>query len=264
MAEPQRPLQDRAAIVTGGGYGIGKEIALAMGRAGANVALAARSAEKLEAVAEQLRALGTRPSVFALDVRDEDAVRAMVARTLEAHGRIDVLINNSGIAGPTALARDITGAQWNETIQVNLTGAFYCAKHAGAAMIAARRGAIVNVSSNAGRIGFPLRTPYAASKWGMIGLSHSLAAELGPYGIRVNALLPGAVQGERFDSVVAARARSIGKPFQQLMGERMGAVPLRRLVTEREVAEAALFLASDAATGITGQAFSVDGGDRMQ
>jgi NAD(P)-dependent dehydrogenase (short-subunit alcohol dehydrogenase family) len=173
--------------------------------------LAARSAERLEAVAKELRALGTRPAVFVLDVREEDAVRAMMERTLAERGRIDVLVNNSGIAGPTALARDITGEQWRETLDVNLTGAFYCAKHAARPMIEARRGAIVNISSNAGRIGFGLRTPYAASKWGMIGLSHSLAAELGPHGIRVNALLPGPVQGERFDQVIAARAKALGK-----------------------------------------------------
>ena len=256
--------QDRIVIVTGGGYGIGREIALAFGREGAHVALAARSAERLEAVAKELRALGTRPAVFMLDVRDEDAVRAMVERTLAERGRIDVLVNNSGIAGPTALARDITGEQWRETLDVNLTGAFYCAKHAARPMIEAQRGMIVNISSNAGRIGFGLRTPYAASKWGMIGLSHSLAAELGPHGIRVNALLPGPVQGERFDQVIAARAKALGKGFEEWMAARVAAIPLRRLVTEGEVAEAVTFLASDAASGITGQAFSVDGGDRMQ
>jgi NAD(P)-dependent dehydrogenase (short-subunit alcohol dehydrogenase family) len=256
--------QDRVVIVTGGGYGIGRALALAFGREGAHVMLAGRSAERLRAVAGELRALGTRPGVFPLDVRDENAVRDMTARTLAGHGRIDTLVNNSGVAGPTALARDITREQWLETLDVNLTGTFHCSKHVSAAMIAARRGSIVNIASNAGRIGFGLRTPYAASKWGMIGLSHSLAAELGPYGIRVNAVLPGAVEGERFGSVIAARARAVGKTYEQQMEERIAAIPLRRLVTEEEVALAAAFLASDAAAGITGQAFSVDGGDRMQ
>ena len=256
--------KDRTVIVTGAGYGIGKQIALAFGREGAHVVLAARSVDKLEAVAEELQAMGTRPLVQPLDVGHEERVRELVERTLAEYGKVDVLVNNSGIAGPTALARDIDGAEWLRALNVNLTGAFYAAKHVSAPMIEARRGNIVNIGSVAGRIGFPLRTPYAASKWGMIGLSHSLAAELGPYGIRVNAILPGPTAGERFDAVIAARAQAIGKTFDRQMQDRIDAVPLRRLVTEEEVANASAFIASDAASGITGQAFSVCGGDRMQ
>ncbi|MFQ5899234.1 MAG: SDR family NAD(P)-dependent oxidoreductase [Candidatus Methylomirabilia bacterium] len=256
--------KDRAVIVTGGGYGIGKQIALAFGREGAHVVLAARSVEKMEAVAGELRGMGTRPLAYRLDVRFEDQAKAMVERTVAEYGKIDVLVNNSGIAGPTKLARDITGEEWIESMDVNLNGAFYCAKYVSGPMIEAKRGSIVNISSIAGRIGYPLRTPYAASKWGMIGLSHSLAAELGPHGIRVNAILPGPIKGERFDSVVAARAKAEGKGFEEQMAQWTATVPLRRLVSEEEVAESVTFIASDAASGITGQAFTVCGGFRMQ
>jgi NAD(P)-dependent dehydrogenase (short-subunit alcohol dehydrogenase family) len=257
-------LQDRIAIVTGGGQGIGRAIALAFGREGAHVVLAARSKDAMEAVASELRAMGTRPAVHVTDVSSERDVSAMVAKTLAAYGQVDVLVNNAGIAGPTRLARDITGEEWTETIDINLTGAFTCAKHVSAAMMLRRSGAIVNIASIAARIGYALRTPYSASKWGMLGLSHSLAAELGPYGIRVNAVLPGATAGERIERVIAARAAAEGITSEQAREWYVKDIPLRRMVTEAEVAEAVLFLASDAAAGISGQAINVDGGTRMQ
>jgi NAD(P)-dependent dehydrogenase (short-subunit alcohol dehydrogenase family) len=257
-------LRGRAAIVTGGGYGIGRAIALAFGRAGANVTLAARGRPQLEQVAEQLRGMGTRPLVCVTDVSSESDVEAMVRRSLDEFGIVDVLVNNAGIAGPTGLARDVAASDWNLTLAVNLTGAFLCAKHAGAAMIEKKRGAIVNISSVAGRIGYALRTPYAASKWGMIGLSHSLAAELGPHGIRVNVVLPGSTKGERLSRVIAARAAAEGKSIEAMTEWYTKDAPLGRMVTEDEVADAVLYLASDAASGITGQAISVCGGFCMR
>lgn len=250
-------------VVTGGGYGIGRAIALAFGREGANLELAARSRDKLEAVAAELRTLDTRPSVTPLNVADEAAVAAMIRGAHARSGRLDVLVNNSGIAGPTLLARDIDSAAWRETLEVNLTGAFLCAKHASAIMIEQRRGAIVNIASVAARIGYALRTPYAASKWGMLGLSHSLATELGPYGIRVNAVLPGPTAGDRIGRVIAARAESEGKSPEEIERWYAKDLPLGRMVSEEEVASAVLYLASDEAAGITGQALNVDAGFRM-
>lgn len=255
---------DQTVIVTGAGYGIGKAIALGFGRQGANVVLAARSREKLEAVAAELARLGTRPLVVPTDVASEPEVAAMVRTAASRYGGIDVLVNNAGIAGPTKLARDITPGEWEEALAVNLSGAFYCAKHVSGVMIERKRGSIVNISSVAGRIGYPLRTPYAASKWGMIGLSHSLAAELGPYGIRVNAVLPGPTRGERIDQVIAARAAAEGKSFEEASQWFVRDIPLKRMPTAEEVTEAVLFLASDAASAMTGQAVTVCGGFRMQ
>lgn len=257
-------LGGRSAVVTGGGQGIGRAIALALGKAGANVALAGRTPETLERVAAELLALGVRAIAQPTDVGSEAQVQDLMARVLAEFGGLDVLVNNAGIAGPAALARDVSAADWQATIDTNLSGAFYCAKHASAAMIAAKRGVIVNISSVAGRIGYALRTPYAASKWGMIGLSHSLAAELGPHGIRVNAVLPGATEGERIHRVIAARAASEGKPEAEVRGWYTDDIPLGRMVTPEEVADTVLFLASDAASGITGQAFSVCGGYCMR
>jgi NAD(P)-dependent dehydrogenase (short-subunit alcohol dehydrogenase family) len=259
-----RRLSGQVAIVTGGGKGIGRAIALAFGREGADIALAARSKDRMDAVAAELVAMGRAPSVHVTDVSSEREVREMVGAVRRHHGKIDVLVNNAGIAGPTALAGDVRSEDWNETIGINLSGAFFCAKHVSSAMIERRSGCIVNISSIAGRIGYALRTPYAASKWGMIGLSHSLAAELGPYGIRVNAVLPGSTAGERLDRVIAARAAAEGKSIDEVRKWYVKDTPLERMVTEDEVAETVVFLASDAASGVTGQAMSVCGGFCMR
>ncbi|MBI3991641.1 MAG: SDR family oxidoreductase [Candidatus Lambdaproteobacteria bacterium] len=256
--------KQQTIIVTGSGYGLGKAVALAFAREGGNVVLAARSRDKLAAVADELRALGTRPLVAVTDLARPADVEAMVTQTLATYGGIDVLVNNSGIAGPTALARDITADEWNEVIDVNLNGAFYCCKHCCGPMIEARRGVMINVGSVAGRFGYPRRTPYAASKWGLIGLNHSLAEELGEFGIRVNAVLPGPILGERIKNVIRDRAAAEGRTYEYVEKAFTRMLALKRMPTEEEVAELVLFLASDAARSITGQAYQVDGGQRMQ
>ena len=255
---------NQVVIVTGAGYGIGRGIAQAFAREGAQVVLAGRSTDKLNQVAAGLSDGAAKPLVVPTDVRIEAEVDRLVSTAHRMLGRLDVLVNNAGIAGPTALARDVLLADWDETLRINLTGAFLCARRAAAIMIEARRGAIVNISSVAGRMGYPMRTPYAASKWGMIGLSHSLAAELGPYGVRVNAVLPGSTEGERIERVIAARSAAEGRTPDEVRQWFTKDIPLQRMVTADEVASAVLFLASDDAASITGQAFSVCGGYQMR
>jgi NAD(P)-dependent dehydrogenase (short-subunit alcohol dehydrogenase family) len=255
---------NQVVIVTGAGYGIGRGIAEAFAREGAHVVLAGRSSDKLGQVAAALSSGPAKPLVVPTDVRLEAEVDRLVSTAHQKLGRLDVLVNNAGIAGPTALARDVSLSDWDETLRVNLTGAFLCARRAAAIMIEARRGAIVNISSVAGRMGYPMRAPYAASKWGMIGLSHSLAAELGPFGVRVNAVLPGSTEGERIERVIAARSAAEGSTKDEVRRWFTKDTPLQRMVTAEEVARAVLFLASDEASGITGQAFSVCGGFQMR
>lgn len=259
-----KEFKGKSIIVTGAGNGIGKAISLAFAREGGDVVLTGRNRENMDQVAEELKNLETNPLVVPADVSDVGQVEFMVKKALETFGKIDVLVNNSGIGGPTALAHEITPEEWDLTLAVNLNGAFYCSKYVSAAMVKAGRGNIVNISSVAGRIGYALRTPYAASKWGMIGLSHSMAAELGPHGIRVNVVLPGPVEGDRIKGVIQARAQAKGETYEEAMKFFLGPVPLERMVTEEEVAQTTVYLASEKSSGVTGQALNVDGGFRMQ
>jgi NAD(P)-dependent dehydrogenase (short-subunit alcohol dehydrogenase family) len=258
--------EGKVAVVTGGGYGIGEAIVREFAAEGAAVVIAARSRERIESLAKAIVESGGKAIAVVTDVANEESVEHMVKRTLEAFGQLDILVNNAGIAGPTKIAPEITSAEWHETIEVNLTGAFYCAKHAAATMIErGRGGAIVNISSIAGRIGYPMRTPYAASKWGMIGLNHSLAAELGAHRIRVNCVCPGGVQGDRIDAVIKARAEAAGVPEEAVRKSLSSGVPLGRMVTAQEVARSVLFFADEKdSSGVTGQAFTVCAGYRMQ
>ncbi|MEE8394665.1 MAG: SDR family oxidoreductase [bacterium] len=256
--------KDKTVIVTGAGYGLGKQVALDFGREGANVVLAARSKEKIDEVAAELKEIDTRPLAVPTDVSSESDVERLFDLTRAEYGGLDVLINNAGIAGPSALAADVTAADWLETIAINLTGAFYCAKAAAKLMADHAGCSIVNITSVAGRREYPLRSPYSASKWGMIGLSHSLAAEMGTRGIRVNAVAPGAIEGERMVRVISARAEAAGKTYEEASDYFLATVPLGRMVTEQECSDTILFLASDASSGTTGQCLLVDGGMRMQ
>lgn len=264
MSDPR--FSGKVAIVTGGGYGIGEAIVRELAAEGCAVVIAARSKDKIDSLADEIRQAGGKAEAVVTDVSNEDHVQRAIGQAIETFGQVDILVNNAGIAGPTKLATEISSAEWHETIEVNLSGAFYCAKHAAAAMIErGRGGAIVNIASVAGRIGYGMRTPYAASKWGMIGLNHSLAAELGKFDIRVNCVCPGAVQGERIDAVIKARAEAAGISEEAATKQIASGVPLGRMVTAKEVARAVLYFADENdSSGVTGQAFTVCGGARMQ
>jgi NAD(P)-dependent dehydrogenase (short-subunit alcohol dehydrogenase family) len=254
----------KTVIVTGGGYGIGKQIALTFGRLGANVVVAARSRAKLEAVAEELRGMNTDPLALTVDIGIESTVRDMAEAVADKYGGMDVLVNNAAITGPTAIIPDIDPADWRAVVDINLSGTFYCCKHVSKFMLKAGSGNIITISSVAGRTAYPLRAPYAVTRWGVIGLSHTLAAELGPLGIRVNTVVPGPIEGDRSNRVFVARAEAEDKDVEEIRQFFTKDIPIGRMPTEQEVANCVVYLASDLSTGIHGQTIQVDGGFRMQ
>jgi NAD(P)-dependent dehydrogenase (short-subunit alcohol dehydrogenase family) len=256
-------LQDKVAIITGGGYGIGKRIALAYGRAGAKVVLAARSEGPMEETCAELKQLGAQAIRVQTDVAREAECARMAERTLNEFGRIDILVNNAGIAGPTKRMTAMSLAEWQEVIDIDLTGAWLAARAALPAMERQRAGNILNISSGAGRRGFPLRSPYAAAKWAMIGLTQTIAAEWGALGIRCNCICPGAIAGERIERVMRDRAAAMNVPLERVRAGFLSQAALQRMATEEEVARVALFLVSDAAVAMTGQTLNVDCGSIM-
>ena len=197
------------------------------------------------------------PSLRA-DVGDLRQAEGFVDSAVAALGGLDVLVNNAGIAGPTARVEELAPEDVERVLRIDLESMFHCARRAVPALRAAGGGSIVNLSSAAGRFGFALRSPYSAAKWGVIGFTKSLAIELGPDGIRVNAILPGAVAGERIRQVIAARATANGLPFEE-QERRFLANSLRTYVTPHDIANIALYLCSPFGATISGQALAVDG-----
>jgi NAD(P)-dependent dehydrogenase (short-subunit alcohol dehydrogenase family) len=187
----------------------------------------------------------------------------MVPRGVDALGGLDVLVNNAGIAGPTAPLEDIAPDEWDEVVRVNLTGMFDVTRLAIPHLKQSPAGVIVNISSMAGRFGYANRSPYAATKWGIIGLTKTLSIELGRYGIRANAILPGAVEGPRLRRVFEGRARVSGRSLDEVEHAALANQSLKSLVDPRDVAALAVFLASDAGKSISGQMLPIDG-DRQQ
>jgi NAD(P)-dependent dehydrogenase (short-subunit alcohol dehydrogenase family) len=177
-------------------------------------------------------------------------------------GGLDVLVNNAGIAGPTARVEDIKPEEWDRCIAIDLNGMFYCTRKAMPMIKAAGGGSIVNLSSAAGLHGFPQRSPYCAAKWGVVGFTKSLSVEAGPDKVRVNCICPGIVEGDRIDRVVDAKARSLGVSREAFLEKFLETTSMRSTVSAQDIANMALFLASDAGKHITGQALAVDAGVR--
>ena len=244
------------AVVTAGASGIGRVIAETFTAAGARVHVCDVDTAALEQTLDSGAAVAATPC----DVADVDQVARLFAEVEESLGGLDVLVNNAGIAGPTAPVDEIAVDDWRRCIDVDLSGAFYCTRLAVPLLKAAGGGSIVNMSSVAGRLGFPLRTPYAAAKWGLVGFTKSLALELGRDGIRVNAIQPGGVEGDRIESVIEAKALALGITPDEQRERMLANVAMRSTVTPQEIADTALFLVSDAGRHITGQAISVCAG----
>src|SRR4030042_13594 len=198
----------RVAIVTGGGYGIGKAIALALAREGADVTVAARTEPALKAVAREIEGIGRKSLVIVTDLLQPDAPAAIVEKTLKKFGKIDILVNNSGAEGPIKPVAEMDLKGWDDLLKVNLTGAMLCSRYVlEKSMIPHQSGVIINLSSASGRRGYATRSAYCSSKFAIIGFTQSLASEVGKYGIRVNAIAPGPVEGERIDGVFTIAAK---------------------------------------------------------
>jgi NAD(P)-dependent dehydrogenase (short-subunit alcohol dehydrogenase family) len=242
-------------LVTAGGSGIGRAIAGAFAESGARVHICDVSEKALTQCAKELPAV----SSTIADVSAEADVERLFPDVRRSLGGLDVLVNNAGIAGPTGGIEQISPDDWRHTIDINLNGQYYCTRLAVPMLREAKDGAIINLSSLAGRLGFPNRTPYAASKWAVIGLTKSLAIELGPAGIRVNAILPGIVEGPRQEGVIRARAELAQVSYAEIEAELTNRASLKRMVTADDVAATALFLCSPAGRNISGQALSVCG-----
>lgn len=256
-------MNGNVAVVVGSGAGIGREIALRMGAEGADVVLAGRSTGAMEEVAGMLRAERRRTLVVPLDLTNPASVTAAADRTLAEFGRVDALVANSGVAGPTRPLTEIALAEWQETFAVNVTGTFLCAQAFLPAMLEAGSGSVVVIGSMTGKRPLLHRSPYAASKMALVGLVRTLAAEVGPCGVRVNLVSPGGVEGPRLDRVIAGQAQAQGITEEQARAQFAEGSPLRRLVTAADVADTTVFLSSARAAAITGQDINVTAGSVM-
>ena len=252
-------LTGRVALITGGSRGIGRAIALALARSGADVAVSARTQAQLEQVAGEIRGLGRHAVALPCDVRQRAEVDAMVERVADELGPPLILVNNAGIA-TSARVTEISDEDWADTMAVNVTGAFYCTRAALPSMLQARWGRIVNLASIASRAGAPYIAAYAASKHALLGLTRAVAAEVVTQGITVNALCPGYVDTDMTTSNIARLQKRTGRRPEEIRAFMERTSPQGRLMTAEEVADAALFLTGETARGITGQSILIDGG----
>jgi NAD(P)-dependent dehydrogenase (short-subunit alcohol dehydrogenase family) len=253
--EGEQNVTPQRVMITAAADGIGKVIAKAFAAEGAHVHVCDVNDAALQAFRAEF------PGIAAshVNVRNEGEVEVWFDDALEDLGGLDVLVNNAGIKGPTAPIDDIELADWRECLEVSLDSFFLCARRAAPVMKAQKAGAIINMSSNAGLFGFGNRTPYAAAKWAVIGLTKSLAIELGPHNVRCNAICPGNVKGERINRVIQSEADLRGVPFEVVAQESVSGQAISRFVDPQEVADLCVFLGSDKARMINGEAIAIDG-----
>lgn len=245
-------LQDKVAIITGASSGIGLSTAKLFAAEGAKLVLGARRGEELAKLAMEIEAAGGKAVWLAGDVRSEDYAKALVAEAVRHFGRLDIAFNNAGMIGEAGASTDISAQGWNDTLAVNLTGAFFGAKHQIAEMVKHGGGSVIFTSTFVGySFAFPGIAAYAASKSGLIGLTQALAAEYGAAGVRVNAVLPGAI-----DTAMYREVNATPEAQRHLAGQHA----LKRVGTPEELARSVLYLASDDSSFVTGTAALVDGG----
>ncbi len=242
-------------LVTAGGSGIGRVIAQTFLDHGARVHVCDVDEKALQKLPQQI----TQTVADVAKLGDVERLFEDVKRHL---GGLDVLVNNAGIAGPTAKVEDIRPEDWERCIAVDLNGMFYCTRKAMPLIKAAGGGSIINLSSAAGRLAFPMRTPYSAAKFGVVGFTESLAAEAGPDRVRVNCIQPGVVEGERIERVIEAKAKGLGVDKEEVRRRLLEGVSLHTTVSAQDIANMALFLATEPGKHISGQALAVCGGAR--
>jgi sorbitol-6-phosphate 2-dehydrogenase len=261
-----QPLLDRLAVVTGGAQGLGAAICLRLAQEGASVVVADLNQAGAESTAKSVHdATGRRTSAVAVDVTDEKQVERMVAHAVDTYGRLDILVANAGIVLSGAV-EDFDAAKWRTVIEVNLVGYFLCAKHAAPVMKAQRRGSIVQINSKSGKKGSFKNSAYAASKFGGIGLTQSLALELAEYDVRVNAVCPGNLLDSPLwsESLFSQYAQRLGISEEEVRQRYVDQVPMKRGCTYDDVTNAVVFLVSDQSGYMTGQAINVTGGQEMR
>jgi NAD(P)-dependent dehydrogenase (short-subunit alcohol dehydrogenase family) len=236
-------LKDKVAVVTGGGRGIGREIANLFASEGANISVSARSSDQLDETVNTIKNAGAEAIAITADVSNEEDVHEIVEETMRKFGHIDILVNNAGILGPGPIA-SVDSEEWRRVIEVNLLGTFYCSKAVTPILINRGWGRIINISSRSGKIGHPFMTAYCASKHGVVGFTKALAEELIPFNITVNAICPGLVDTDMATDTV-----------REQVGD--------KIIRPSQIAELALYLAGDAASAVTGEAINIFGATKL-
>jgi len=258
-------LAGQVAIVVGGARGIGEAIAHLFSQEGANVVLVdlERAKSQLDAVAQAINQQGGNAIAVVADAAEDAQVKNMVNQAVQRHGKIDILINSAGLRGPLVPVQDITEEEWDLVLSVNLKAVFLCCRAVLKVMMKQKNGSIVSISGTAGKEGMALRGSLCAAKWGLLGLTQTIAKEAGPYGIRANVICPGGMDEPDLRVMYAERAKGLGMEFSQLEQSILEQTPLRKYAKHEEVAKAALFLASSDSSHTTGESLNVSGGRLM-
>ena len=252
-------MQNRV-IITAAGSGIGHAIADRFVASGANVAICDIDDVTLDSLRVDIPAI----HAFKADVSDAAQVDAFITAAVDTLGGVDTLVNNAGIGGPRAPLEEISTADWKATIDVNLNGAFYCMRAVIPHLKSQRSGCIINISTTSARTGLPRRSPYVASKVGLLGLTYTAARELGPYNIRCNAILPGSIDNERGRQLIRLHAEETGKTVEQAHAEALRYISMRTMIDMSEIGDMAVFLASSAARHVSGQQIGVCGNQEYE